>query len=540
MPLTFIDIERQKSWRIWVFFLFLMLLYFVVAVLFSAAFLHVPWRAAPRFWIFAGVTALLVAGIHFWFSAYDTVSTVVRGLDARPPDPQDDIHKMLMNIMEEMHVVTGNRRKIQCAVIPSLSMNALAVADLKGEAVIGITEGLLSRLTRPQLEGVIAHEAHHILSGDCLETTVASSLFGTYASAIEKLSDTSSRGRTYFSPALLLVWLLLQLSYLLNMFISREREYRADAAAVRMTRNPIALAETLHLLARSWRGAGFIGSGFEMLCIVNPQATALDETEGFWADLVSTHPPLRKRMDILLKMAHTSIAELDAKAASRDNIAGQTSAEPQYYAMDPQQQWQGPFTLGALGALAWLSPLTWVTMGEQQPVDRAWKQPLLNAIFTARLSEQAQAVTDFTCPSCGQPLVAESYEGTRVYQCRFCAGTLVENSKIARIIARTGRERPCSERITALTRTVVKENQYRYTKRMLSGGKGQVPLRPCPKCKNSMSRGFYSSAHMIDVDRCSFCDITWFDRDELEMLQCLIENRIVPDLNIAGEGNPSS
>lgn len=540
MPLTFIDIERQKNWRIWVFFLILMLMYFIVTAVFAASFFSVTWLAAPRFWVFSGITALLVAGIHFWFSAYDTVGTVIRGLDARPPDPKDDIHKMLMNVMEEMHVVTGHQRKIQCAVIPSFSMNALAVADLKGEAVICITEGLLSRLTRPQLETVVAHEAHHVLSGDCLEATVASSLFGTYASALEKLNNTSSRGRAYFSPALLLTWSLLQLSYLLNMFISREREYRADAAAVRMTRNPIALAETLHLLSRSWRGAGFIGSGFEMLCIVNPQATALDETEGFWADLLSTHPPLRKRMDILLKMAHTSIAELDAKTASRDKAAGQKPAGPQYYAMNPQQQWQGPFALDELGALAWLSPLTWVTTGEKQPVDRAWKQPLINDIFTMRLSEQAQAVTDLACPSCRQPLVAEAYEGTQVYQCRFCAGTLVENGKIARIIARTGRERPCSERINALTRTVVKENQYRYTERMLTGGRGQVSLRPCPKCKNAMTRGFYSSAHMIEVDRCSFCELTWFDRDELEMLQCLIENRIVPGLGTVSEGGLSS
>ena len=119
-------------------------------------------------------------------------------------------------------------------------------------------------------------------------------------------------------PGFPLAWLLLQLSYLLNLFISREREYRADAAAVRMSRNPIALAETLHLLSRSWRGAGFIGSGFEMLCIVNPTATALDESEGFWADLLSTHPPLKKRIDILLAMARVSITELDARADARE------------------------------------------------------------------------------------------------------------------------------------------------------------------------------------------------------------------------------
>jgi Zn-dependent protease with chaperone function len=202
MPLTFIDIERQKNWRIWVFFLILMLLYFAVTAVFASVFLPVSTYAFSRFWIIAGVLALFVAGLHFWFSAYDAVTAVVHGLDAQPPDPKDDIHKMLINIMEEIHVVTGNRRKMQCVVIPSLSMNALAAADLKGEAVIGITEGLLSRLTRPQLETVIAHEAHHILSGDCLEATVAASLFGTYAAALENLNRTS-RGRTFSSPAFL-------------------------------------------------------------------------------------------------------------------------------------------------------------------------------------------------------------------------------------------------------------------------------------------------------------------------------------------------
>ena len=192
MPLTFIDIERQKNWRIWLFFLFLLALYLVIAAAFAAAALPCPDGIMPcGSGSLRGVTALLVAGIHFWFSAYDTVTTVMRSLDAQPPDPKDDIHTMLVNVMQEIHVVTGNRRTIQCFVIPSLSMNALAVADLKGNAAIGITEGLLSRLTRPQLETVVAHEAHHILSGDCLETTVAASLFGTYSSALEKLSDTS-------------------------------------------------------------------------------------------------------------------------------------------------------------------------------------------------------------------------------------------------------------------------------------------------------------------------------------------------------------
>ena len=49
-----------------------------------------------------------------------------------------------------------------------------------------------------------------------------------------------------------------------------------------------------------------------------------------------------------------------------------------------------------------------------------------------------------------------------------------------------------------------------------------------------MYRGFYSLAHLIEIDRCSYCGLTWFDEDELAMLQCLIENRIVPDVSQPG------
>lgn len=532
MPLTFIDIERRKNWRIALFFLVLLALYLAVAALFGAALLPGPLSAEPRFWVFLACAAALASVIHFWFSAFEAVDTVVRRLDARPPDREDEIHRMFANIIQELHVVTGNKRNIRCAVVPSLSLNALAAADLKGNAVIAITEGLLSRLTRPQVEAVVAHEAHHILSGDCLETTVAASIFGAFSSAMEKVRY-SSRNRLFASPAFLLAWVLLQLGYLLNLFISREREYRADAASVRMTRNPLALAEALHFLSRGWRGAGFIGSGFEMLCIVNPLATALDEAEGFLPDLLSTHPPLKKRMDILLRMARVSIAELDSNAERR---SGEKRADspPDYFAMSPAQQWQGPFTGGELDALPWLSPLTWVATGAGQTAERAWKDPLINEIFLRRLAGDPRTESGITCPSCRQPLVSAAYEGTHIFQCGFCAGTLVENGRIPRIIARTGRDRPCTERLNALARSALQQNQARNIyKKVAAQGAGPVPLLPCPQCGNPMLRGFYSTAHLIEVDRCGNCGITWFDQDELEMLQCMIENRLLPDVTVA-------
>jgi heat shock protein HtpX len=519
MPLTFIDIEKQKTWRIWALLLFLIALYFAVILAFAAPLLPHATHIPARFWIAVFLLALVVAGIHFWFTASNAVVDVIGGLNAQPPDPQDEFHEKFVNIMHEIHTVTGNARNIQSVVIPTLSMNALAAADLNGNAVIAVTEGMLSRLTRSQIEAVVAHEAHHILSGDCLETTVAASLFGTLSSFVEQSAQTTRTGTIH--PAFLLAWLMLQLSNLVNMFISREREYRADAAAVRMTRDPIALAETLYLLSRNWRGAGFIGSGYEMLCIVNPEATALDETEGFWADLFSTHPPIQNRIDILLTMAHTNIAGLTVKMKAQATPTP-SPAPIDYYAMDPQQQWQGPFAFAELGGLPWLSPLTWIRTGDKQAVARAWKDPLINAIFTDRL-KQEQAVSSFSCPSCRQQLVEESYEGTQIYQCRFCAGTLVETVKIPRILARTNMDRPCSERVTALARTTITENQLKFAQRKLrKPNNGPVPLLPCPKCGNPMYRGFYSAAYFIEIDRCTYCGLTWFDRDELEMLQCLI------------------
>jgi len=527
MPLTFIDIERQKNWRIAVFFLVLLLLY--VAVIAGAAVLFLPHPGGARFWTFTFLASLLAAGIHFWFTASDSVNAVARVLNTQPPDPQDEVHRIFSNVMEEVHVVSGNRRKVRAAVIPSLSMNALAAADLKGNALIAVTEGLLARLTRPQIEAVVAHEAHHILSGDCLETTVAASLFGTLSSALDQLRAVT-QNRVFSLPAFLLAWVLLQLGFLLNLFISREREYRADAAAVRMTRNPLALAETLHALSRSWRGSGFIGSGLEMLCIVNPLATTLDETEGFWADLLSTHPPLRRRMEILLRMARVPVSELDTRALNRSAVTGTPSA-PSYFAMSPRQQWEGPYTLAELVGLPWLSPLTWMTTGDRQAAERAWKDPVVNEIFLARLSKDERADPGIVCPSCRQPLVSLHYEGTPLHRCTFCAGTLVATTRIPRIIARTGREQPCSERITSLARAVVNGNHRRNACRNNGGGSaGAVPKLPCPRCGAPMYRGFYSQAHLIEIDRCSNCGLTWFDQDELEMLQCLIENRLVPKL----------
>jgi heat shock protein HtpX len=543
MPITYIDIEKQKTWRISIFFLFLMVLYFLVVMtlvqgalfffpihfIFTGSF-HV-WNSPKLLLSIFGIS-LMMAGIHFGFSAFGAVRSLMKQLGALSPDPGDGIHGRLLNVVDEIHVVTGGTRKIECMVIPSLSLNAIAASDLNGNAVIAITEGLLSRLTRPQLEAVLAHEAYHILSGDCIEATVATSLFGMYSAALENIEDI---GKT--DPRMLLpftgFWVLTRLSQVLSMFISREREYRADAASVRMTRNPVAMAEALFLISRNWRGTGLIGSGLEMLCIIDPKDSETEESEGFLEDLMSTHPPIRKRIQVLLNMVRKSYSDMKKRIDEKEerNTLGSTS-DSGYYALDRDQKWQGPYNPSDLVLLPWFSPRNWIRKSAAGDIERASEDDRIKTLFSEHMKTAHQKhLADLMCPLCRQPLLRIPYERTYVFRCHYCKGSLVDNDKISRIIARKGQG--CPERLTSLAKAVMSDNQKRIANRSMKGRAiDRSVLTPCPKCLTPMMRTFYSLAYLIEIDRCSRCSVTWFDHDELEMLQCVIENRMTAQLNL--------
>ncbi len=532
MPLTVIDIEKRKSWRISLLFVFLLFLYFalIFSLLLIPAFFigfnSVYLGAGPLHFLTIVLFSLCMAGVHFYFSASNVAGHITTNLSAAPPDPEDGIHRQLLNITDELNVLTGKSHAIKALVIPSFSLNALALADIRGNAVIAITEGLLSRLTRPQLEAVMAHEAYHIVSGDCLESTVATSLFGMHASALEHLGELTENRFWGLHPAFLLYWSLMGLSRLLSLFISREREYRADAASLRMTRNPVAMAEVLLVLSKNWTGSGFISGGLEMLCIINPQTNKVDESEGFLADLLSTHPPIRRRIDILLRMARLNLSDLKEEDPSgQEPISASDGKQNLYYALDQRQQWQGPFPVAELAAMTWFSPVTWVASVIDQAIHKASAVSAMAAHYRNRPDESADTMTAFRCPQCSEQLFREPYEKTHVHRCRACSGILVDNSRIPRIIAR--RDVKCTERVKALARAVMNDHQRRRTVEKLTGkGPASKSVLTCLQCGNPMFRTFYSGAYLIEIDRCNICGITWFEPDELEMLQCVVENRI--------------
>lgn len=540
MPITFIDIEKRKSWRIAIFFFILLCLYYLVAIAFvQGLFFVFPlfyiksssifiWNE-PHILIIIFVSCVFLTIIHFYFSGYNAVKSVMKNIGAISPDKNDGIHRRFINVLDEIKVVSGTTKDIQPMVIPSLSLNAMAVSDLKGESAIAITEGLLSRVSREQLEAILAHESYHILSGDCLEATIATSLFGLYAAMLDKLQsfgeDEKMEGSLH--PAFLPFFILFKLSQLLSFFISREREYRADAAAVKMTRNPVALAEALYLISNNWKGSGVIGSGLEMLCVINPKESSIDESEGFWANLLSTHPPIKKRINILLNMAHLSLVELEKRILEKQNKDSQDKSEEiKYYALDTSNKWEGPFNVSELMDIPWLSPKTWIKKTASNTIERASEDDSLRFLFNERLKTiNPQSITDISCPLCKQPLLKIPYERTYIYKCHYCKGCLVENDKISRIVAR--REERFDERLEALARAVQADNQRKMILRKTKGIIAEIPrVIKCPKCNNPMMRRFYSLVYLVEIDSCGLCNITWFDSDELEILQCIVENKI--------------
>ncbi|HJW75423.1 MAG TPA: M48 family metalloprotease, partial [Thermoleophilia bacterium] len=334
---SFFDVERERRWRIWLLFAMLFAITFagVWVVIFSvgnaAAILLFDTRI---FWLTLtgpGLVVLFmgslgVAWLYWRLTRIGAEERLLAAMCARPLDPDDRYHRRLRNIVDEMALAAGCSR-LRCVVVPTMGMNAFAFSDFDGGGTIGVTEGAVARLTRQQLEAVVAHEAAHVLAGDCRTVTAACLLFGVYSGALAGFEEADvgmegGRGEPSFVPVALMLHygfvlvlagilaLLALASALISSAVSRQREYRADAAAVRCTRDPLSLAQALAMMERHPGGAGYIAPGLAALCIRPTESGAWG-----WLDRLSeTHPPTDRRIAVLLGFAGVSEKQLAASA----------------------------------------------------------------------------------------------------------------------------------------------------------------------------------------------------------------------------------
>ena len=201
----------------------------------------------------------------------------------------------------------------QVYVMNDPAPNALATGTNEKNAAICVTTGLLALLDREETQGVVAHEMAHIRNEDTLLMTLVSVL----VAGIALLADWGQRGAyrprgnrregeknpALFIPLLILVAVSPLLAQLLAMAVSRQREYLADASAAEYTRNPRGLARALEKIRDAAGPVNKATRGTAPLFFADPLRRRLDDSESRLANLLTTHPPIGRRIELLYQMA---------------------------------------------------------------------------------------------------------------------------------------------------------------------------------------------------------------------------------------------
>jgi Zn-finger nucleic acid-binding protein len=128
-----------------------------------------------------------------------------------------------------------------------------------------------------------------------------------------------------------------------------------------------------------------------------------------------------------------------------------------------------------------------------------------------------------TCPSCGAGLASAAYEGIDVWLCERCGGRLVSTPQVGKLLAR--REASFTDDQERLADVLSSGGDRLRRAAVLARGRPGVMLIGCPSCSAPMMRCHYSYEYAVEVDRCVRCDLLWFEKDELEALQILVERQ---------------
>ena len=256
------------------------------------------------------VIALIFSIASAWGSYYYSDKIVLVSCKARPATKEED--QKLVNILDALMVTSGLPCKPRLYVVEDAQPNAFATGRNPQNAVICVTTGLLEKLDYYELEGVIAHELSHIKNYDIRLSCVVSVMVGF----IVMLSDMVSRmifwggfdnDRDKDNNAngflMLIGFICLILSHifgsLMQLALSRKREFLADSTAVEFTRNPDGLISALQKLENDPNQLETANSATANMYIVNPFRKNTKEGKRKSSSLWSTHPSTEDRIEAL-------------------------------------------------------------------------------------------------------------------------------------------------------------------------------------------------------------------------------------------------
>jgi Zn-dependent protease with chaperone function/Zn-finger nucleic acid-binding protein len=535
---TFFEVERDARWRIWALFGLLVAVVWVCLAplsLLLTLLLHVKQRGSvfsTAYWAYPSLgstswlhvaleTVAVTVALGLGIAAVAWLATrvrarprLLRALHAGPLDPQDTYHQRLANVVDELRIAAG-LTQLDTVVVRTLSVSAFSFADPHGPTCLGITEGALSRLTRPQLQAVVAHEAAHLASRDCLVATRACLLF----LGVRRVAEAHGKGATIAALAgylaicfaalvplapvqiglfwvlvALLVWTAIWLSFwmaatgasVVDLALSRQREFAADTAAVHFTADPASLAEALQVI--EWQQT----AGLAVPRVLAPLYVAPTggEHHADWRRFFETHPPLAERIGRLQVLARQQGQTLwERRAEVERRVQAREHAVPARMA---------PGRAGRLAAAG-----------------------------------DAEAL----CPRCAGKLHELVYEGSAIIECTVCAGVGATKPQVGAILVR--RDWGFTPEQLRMADLIEHDLNRPRPSGAAAGAAPPLPLNlpwsaaaaepsRCPLCEEPMHRAPWSLAYPLPTDYCAACDLHWFDRDEIEVLQILVERQTEP------------
>ncbi len=288
--------QGKNVFRTW------MLMGVFLALVIAVGFAMSQYYGNPGILYIAVAFSLVMNVSAYWFS--DKVAIASAG--AKPADEKEyiELHRIVENL-----AITAGLPKPRLYIINDSAPNAFASGRDAKHAVIAVTTGLLATLDRSELEGVLAHELSHIGNRDILVMTVAVVLVGFLAVisdiALRMSMFGGNRDRDNKNPIMLVAVIAAMIlapiaAQLIQLAISRKREFLADASGALLTRYPDGLASALAKIGAYQAPMQRASNATAHLFISNPFGA--QKAAAFAAKLFSSHPPMQERISALRGM----------------------------------------------------------------------------------------------------------------------------------------------------------------------------------------------------------------------------------------------
>lgn len=262
----------------------------------------------PSILVFAVLFSIITSLVSYWYS--DKIVIATTGAKPIPDNAYPELH----NIVENLAITCG-LPKPKLYLVDSPQPNAFATGRDPEHAIVAVTSGILKIMDRTELEGVLAHEMSHIGNRDMLVSTVVVVLVGVVQLLSDiflrsmrwgRMSSDNDRGGGQIQLIFLVLGIALAIlapfiAIIIQLAVSRKREYLADASGVLLTRYPEGLANALKKLAEDNTPMRQASHATAHLWLDDPYQ-GKKKTVNWFSKLFMTHPPIEDRIKILRKM----------------------------------------------------------------------------------------------------------------------------------------------------------------------------------------------------------------------------------------------